>query len=174
MGRFREMLLDERVYPLSDMDMVYDYENHFYVLTPQYINKALGTNLSEVLEMTDVTNEAEMPKLWLKRVSRLVYEKLYQHTFDRDYKEFCFAKDGRWRPRIKFWLEEQALYMLNNGDIGLQAGISYEKSTSNDLYQIRGDRMYSPIMIQNMLSTGALYGGTLCYHGDFSYEKDGY
>ena len=155
MGRFREMVADERVYPLSDMDMVYDYENHFYVLTPQYINKALGTNLSEVLEMTDVTNEAEMPKLWLKRVSRLVYEKLYQHTFDRDYKEFCFAKDGRWRP-------------------GLQAGISYEKSTSNDLYQIRGDRMYSPIMIQNMLSTGALYGGTLCYHGDFSYEKDEY
>ena len=64
--------------------------------------------------------------------------------------------------------------MLNNGDIGLQAGISYEKSTSNDLYQIRGDRMYSPIMIQNMLSTGALYSGTLCYHGDFSYEKDEY
>ena len=76
MGRFRDMLADERVYPLSDMDMVYDYENHLYVLTPQYINKALGTNLSEVLEMTDVTNEAEMPKLWLKRVSRLVYEKL--------------------------------------------------------------------------------------------------
>lgn len=162
------------VYPLSDQDMFYDYEEHMYILTPQYFNKEFGINLSEVLEMTDITNPADAPKIWLKRVSRLVYMKLYSVTNQRDYREFLFAKDGYWRPHIKFWLGEMGLYLLNNGDIGMQSGISYEKSQSNDLLQMRGDRMYPPLMIQDMLSSGALYLGHNFYIGEFSYEKDGY
>lgn len=154
--------------------MVYDYNEHMYILTPTFIMQEYGINLATTLELTDVENPADMPKIWLKRVSRMIYEKLYSTTYDRAYKEFILAKNGNLRQYIQFWLGEQALYMLNNGDIGLQAGISYEKSSSNDLYQMRGDRMYSPLVIQSMKSVGALYTGNYAYVGTFSYEEDGY
>lgn len=161
-------------YPFSDQYLKYDYDRHIYVATPKYILEEFGINLSEVLEATDVTNPADLPNIWLRRVSRYVYEYLYSVTFDRDWKEFLLAKDGNWRKFILYWIGEQALYMLNNGDIGLQAGISYEKSNSNDLYQMRGERLYAPLMVQSMKSTKALYLGQSFRTKDIDYEKDGY
>ena len=166
--------MSEIVYPLSDVEMVYDYKRHIYVLTPEYINQEFGINLAEVLEFTDMTNPADAPIIWLRRVSKYVYEKIYSTSSDRNLKEFCLAKDGYWRRFIKDWLGEMALYMLNNGDVGLQAGVNFNTNTSNKLYENRGDRLYPPLMLQSMWSSGVLYLGNTRYFGTFSYEEDNY
>ncbi len=161
------------ILPYTDNHLIYDYENHMYNITPEYMLDEYGINLNDVLEDSGMISPADLPKMWLKRVSNLVYNRIYL-SGNMYGKEYVLAKDGNFRRLIKFWLGEQALYMLNSGDIGMQSGISFERGTSNELYQIRGDRMYSPLMIQSMLNTGILYMGINNVLYEPKYEEEGY
>ena len=144
--------------PFNDEYLVYDYTKHEYKGTPQLLKDFAGIDLSQELDGFGDSNESTLPQRFMDKVSRLVYQYLYNHagTTKRQMMQYILAKNLDIRDFLKDWISEQGQYMMANGYLGLESGIDYGKLKYIDMNQIRGSRSYAPLMIDSMRSLGLL------------------
>ena len=144
--------------PYNDENMIYDNETHSYALTPLAMEK-MGILLGQQLNPAGDSNPADLPQRWLKRVSMIVHNRIYSSNSAWLWLEYCLANNSQLRATIQRAMEQQALYMLSVGDLGLQAGVNVEKGTTMDLSYLRGEGRYSPDTLKILENAGLLYQG---------------
>ena len=73
--------------PYTDEAMIYDFDNHMYVLTAECVLKELNINLAESLNPTGAANVGQNPAAVLKQISFVVYSQMYDASCHNDIQE---------------------------------------------------------------------------------------
>lgn len=114
--------------PYSDEAMVYDFDNHMYILTPECVLKELNVNLAEALNPTGAANVGQNPIAVLKQISFVLYSQLYASSCNNTIQEWLAAKAESARDIIKSALKQQVLYFLFGGDLSQYNGVDIRKA----------------------------------------------
>ena len=154
-------------YPFNDNAMEYDFVRHQYVLTKEGVLNELNINLDEELNTAAVSNTANASKVFLERISTLVYNYLRQYN-NSAVIEYIVAKCPSARDIIKRALQAQLFYVLAVGDLSLSPEIEKRKLAIDD-------NCKSILLNQVVEETGVV----LTYIGRYmfavpSYEQGGY
>lgn len=124
--------------PYNDNCLIYDKSVHRYKLTELGVLQRLNRNLGDVLAdnggASDPRNE---PTLVLDRVSRQIYNYIYASTITPKRMERMLALDAAYREPIMVAMEEQLIYVLNNGDMTAHTGINLDTGMTVDLTRMR-------------------------------------
>lgn len=135
---------DTAIFPFDDGIMTYDYASHRYVLTEGGVLTELGENLELILNGTGDANPSTLARRLLNRVSKTVYDYLYGDTANEQWLEYILATYPPLRDTVKEMLQEQLLYTLMNGDIGLYSGVNIAKGQIMDIDKLRGRARVAP------------------------------
>lgn len=122
--------------PYNDERMTYDYYDHRYVLTPDHVRNELNVDLESRLNTHGTANRATLAVSYLKRVSREIYNYIYAHN-DQLLLEYICAKSETARRVICAAMEEQVLYWLANGDVGLMTGVDPKRGSYAEQKTVR-------------------------------------
>ena len=139
--------------PYSDNQMRYDAIKHRYILTVDHVLESMNIDLRDVLNTSasaDVANEAERV---LDRVSKEVYSFIYRVAAYRFITERALAKDHDARPFLLSAMEEQLLYMLQNGDLAVQSGVNVQNGMAIDKTRLRAAEI-APMAYDIMMESG--------------------
>lgn len=124
--------------PKSDTNLTYDASVHRYKLTELGVLQRLNRNLGDVLAdnggASDPRNE---PNIVLDRVSRQIYNYIYASTITPKRMERMLALDAAYREPIMAAMEEQLIYVLNNGDMTAHTGINLDTGMTIDPVRMR-------------------------------------
>lgn len=110
--------------PYDDKAMVYDKDEHRYILTIAYVEEKTGLNLVEKLNTSASDNPQRVAHFFLDRISSTIYEWVYQHNANNTMQEFLMAKLESTRDTLKRAMLEQVMYVLTNGDLSLYGGVN--------------------------------------------------
>jgi hypothetical protein len=133
--------------------MRYDAIKHRYILTVDHVLGSMNIDLRDVLNTSasaDVANEAERV---LDRVSKEVYAFIYRVAAFRFTTERALAKDHDARPFLLSAMEEQLLYMLQNGDLAVQSGVNVQNVMAIDKTRLRAAEI-APLAYDIMMDSG--------------------
>lgn len=111
-------------YPYSDEEMVYNYEEHRYVITKEYVFNKTGIDLDRVLNPGYTSTPQKLSEQVLDEISSEIYNWVYEHNQNNLYQEFVMAKSPDFRVYLKRALLEQVLYVLRNGDLLQYSGVN--------------------------------------------------
>lgn len=140
--------------PKSDDHFTYDASAHRYKLTEQGVLQRLNRNLGDVLAVNggafDPRNE---PNILLDRVSRQIYGYIYNTTITPKRKERELALNPAYRVPLMEAMEEQLIYVLNNGDLSAYTGINIETGTAIDPARMRAAEI-APLARDVLLTHG--------------------
>ena len=138
-------------YPLTDEFMVYDYENHRYILTEKDVEENLGISL--IARSKNANARAQV----LKQVSRQVYAFIHDYTLSgcEEAKDYIIATTKSGRAKIKEAMEQQLLYFLTVGDVS--------KTTDVQKRALKFDETAKAILEEYIpeLGTNLLYTGQI-------------
>lgn len=170
----------EIIYPYGDDAMVYDLDEHRYILTEQCVLKELNINLGVRLNSRGSATVQKVPSEILDQISQTIYGEIYKCSIFNDFQEYLLAKMPSARKIIKEAMKQQVLYFLVNGDTSRYSGIDIKNSKALDLKVLRNKSVLDPrteqILWKPIKETGLsiLYSGYYSINYDFSYEKDNY
>lgn len=102
-------------YPLSDGDMIYDFNSHRYILTPDYIVNKLGIDIQARVGSNRAIASANLINILLNNISIQVYGFIFAHN-NRKTLEYLVAKSPSARQIIMDAMGQQAVYILSVGD----------------------------------------------------------
>ena len=139
--------------------LIFDSESGRYILTAEYVTKETGVDLAAWLNTAGDSNPADVPRRFLKRVSMIIYNFIEKKTFKN---RGAINADILAPQRCNSFCEaltNQVLYMVNNGDFGLQSGINIRDGRAMSLPELRGDVRISPDAIDCLFAGGFLYAG---------------
>lgn len=157
-------------YPLSTDEMYYDYDEHMYVLTADYVTKKTGVNLILMINSPYITDKNTAVKNLLTDISRQIYSFVYSYNVPyNDYQEYLMAKSEIARDLIRIALLKQLGYIIRNGKINEFVGTNVSFNQSNaatPLEDMRGARSIHPEAIQT-LSRPLENGEKLLYSGRY-------
>lgn len=163
-------------YPLTDELMFYDFEEHRYILTAKDILDVKGENLATRLNRGRANNIENVVGDFLDEVSTTIYNLIYSANNKNTEQCYLVAKTKTGRRLIKKAMEEQCMYMLNNGDLNLFSGVDVRKGQVMENFDARA---YSP-KAKNILATiipevgySLLYSGQIYFKAP-SYEEGNY
>lgn len=125
-------------YPFNDEEMVYDYKRHRYYLRGSYVLNELGENLDVLLNTSGDANPSTLTTRFLRRVSDIVYNWIYQDSMNHEWLEYIMALHPPLREVIKDMLISQTLYVLNNGFVADYTGLNIAKGQSMPIRELRG------------------------------------
>ena len=138
-------------YPYSDEFMVYDYENHRYILTEKDVEVNLGISLSARSKNANARAQV------LKQVSRQIYSFIHDYslTGSEIVKDYVIATTENGRKKIKEAMEQQLIYFLTVGDVS--------RTTDETKRKMRIDETAKSILEEYLpeLGTNLLYTGKL-------------
>ena len=164
-------------YPYNDEYMVYDYDEHRYILTEKAVLDKNNINLQERLNVGGEVNRERTPQIFLDSVSDLVYSQIYDYSSQPSIQEYQLAKCPSARKVIMKAMLDQVDYVLVNGFLNQYGGIDLKKGSKLD--GIEGK--YLAPLSKSKLSKPLVETGTpLLYAGKYSmifkpdYEKWGY
>jgi len=147
--------------PISDDNMTYNTEKHRYILTEEYVREQ-GIDLSLVLNTEHMPEPSKAPKLFLERVSFLVYSNIYKYGRQRAAKEYILACNPDMREVIKNAMIERIFYIYGSGDLSTKSGAIIENGTRVNTQ----DLIASP-QEENILRTAGLL-----HRGEYYLQKD--
>lgn len=161
--------------PYSDTCMRYDAQKHRYVLLETYVLEQMNVDLREILDTSTVADTANAIDKLLDRLSMEVYSYVYRIVPHRYATERSLALDNAARPYILRALEEQLLYVLNNGDILAYSGVNLTSGATIDKSRILASGI-SPLAEDALYESGYLCAVVPRYKRDISpnYEEEGY
>jgi hypothetical protein len=140
--------------PYSDTSMTYDYDNHRYVLTENFVRDS-GIDLSLHLNTEQYAVPSKAPGIFLDRISQLVYGNIYNYGRERETKEFLLACDEKLRPAIRDAMLERIRYMASSGDLSVKSGALIQHGTRIEVE----DLISSPQEKDILRATGILHRG---------------
>lgn len=135
------MATTDLIIPYDDDYMIYDWEEHRYVLTPKAIIDKVGEDLSIILNKGRSVNTQMLPQMFLDEISDFIYTDIYNHSNQNDIQEFYLAKLETTRKIIFRAMLEQVKYALVNGLLHQYAGVDLKKNTKSPDFT---DRLISP------------------------------
>lgn len=146
------------IYPYNDSAMIYDINNHFYVLNSNFVLNEMAIDLIRELKAQDSPIRSKIEERYLSRVSLLIYNFIYSFNQNNsiDYMEYLLAKKPEWRTPIQKALEEQVLFMSVNPDVSQTRGVNLIKGTK---LQTKREDAISPIAQDILQNAGILYTG---------------
>lgn len=124
-------------YPYSDTRMRYDMSAHRYVLKEEHVLEKMNIDLRDVLNTSASADVGEAVKVFLGRISSEVYGFIYRTVAHRYSTERMLAKDAEAREMLLRAMEEQLLYVLQNGDLGAFSGVNVSSGTVVDRASMR-------------------------------------
>lgn len=154
---------DTYLKPFSDNKLEYDYQNHWYLINPQYIINTYGELPSD-------------PQVWKQMQYQLtnnVYRYIYRFKTgreDHDHIEWELAYNQRFREVIAYALLEQYAYATtSSGDIlQLQHGVDINNQKTVEEGVLRKELVISTFAQESMLQNGMLESG---FRTNFDYEN---
>ncbi len=161
--------------PYSDNHLTYDASVHRYKLTELGVLQRLNRNLGDVLAdnggASDPRNE---PNIVLDRVSRQIYGFIYSHTAAPLRREREMALNPAYRAPLMEAMEEQLIYVLNNGDMSAHTGINLDTGMTVDPNRLRQAEI-AP-MARDILTRCGLCSVVINYWSDIvpDYDGEGY
>ena len=161
--------------PYSDNYLTYDAAVHRYKLTELGVLQRLNRNLGDVLAdnggASDTRNE---PTIVLDRISRQIYGFIYSHTAAPLRREREMALNPSYRAPLMEAMEEQLIYILNNGDMSAHTGINLDTGMTVDPDRMR--RAEIAPMARDILTRCGLCSVVINYWTDIvpDYEGEGY
>lgn len=104
--------------PFNDADLIYNYEEHRYVPTTDFILRKTGIDLvnGNVLNSVDDANPSELGDRVLDEISAHIYATIYGMTLNENYVSFMLACDTEYRDRLKRVFVNEVRYALRAGD----------------------------------------------------------
>ena len=127
----------EKKHPYNDSAMRYDMTNHRYVLEVDHVRNALNINLEDELEAGGSADRANAARVFLDRVSRTIYDYILSATPTPRKREMDLALCPEYRAALRVAMEEQAVYILNNGELGAWSGVNLDTGAVIDRAAIR-------------------------------------
>lgn len=164
-------------YPYDDEYLIYDYENHRYILTERACLDKLNTNLGERLNVGGSANKERAINSFLDEISDLVYSQIYDYSNQWQIQEYQIAKMPSARNVIMRAMLKQVDYVLLNGFINQYGGVDLKKGTSmGDLSGKFLAPLSKSILCKNLIETGIplLYAGKYPMLFKPNYEKENY
>ena len=150
--------------PYTDEAMIYDFDNHMYVLTAECVLKELNINLAEALNPTGAANVGQNPAAVLKQISFVVYSQMYAGSCNNTIQEWLAAKAQSARDIIKSALKQQVLYFIFGGDLSQYNGVDIRKGRKMPDFD---SKILAPnarnILERNLKETGK----SLMYTGEY-------
>ena len=136
----------------------YSLTTHRYTLKEEYMKDVYGIELTSVLDSTGDINPATLPKRWLDRISRNVYNFIYgqlKEPMQRKVREYKLAMESDWIDCLQDAMGEQAFATLSeNNDNTLNSGIDVEKGKVTDRIDLQ--KAAVAITTENTLRNGGL------------------
>ena len=158
--------------PYSDNYLTYDYAVHRYKLTELGVLQRLNRNLGDVLAdnggASDTRNE---PSIVLDRVSRQIYGFVFSHTAAPLRREREMALNPAYRAPLMEAMEEQLIYILNNGDMSAHTGINLDTGMTVDPDRMR--RAEIAPMARDILTRCGLLSVVIDYQRDITPDYEG-
>ena len=156
-------------------EMFYDKRKHRYVLTEECVLEDMNIDLNVVLNTSDVADVANAPRKLLERVSMLVYGFIYKLVPYRYKTERMLALDDEYRDYILEAMQEQLLYILNNGDFSGLTGVNLDSGMVIDQRAMRTAEI-SPIAKDILITSGIINVSIKKYERDITplYAEEGY
>lgn len=164
-------------YPYDDEYLIYDYENHRYILTERACLDKLNINLGERLNVGGLANKERAVKSFLDEISDLVYSQIYDYSNQWQIQEYQIAKMPSARNVIMRAMLKQVDYVLLNGFINQYGGVDLKKGTSmGDLSGKFLAPLSKSILCKDLIETGIplLYAGKYPMIFKPDYEKENY
>lgn len=164
-------------YPFNDEYMIYDYEEHRYILTPQAVLDKLNIDLAERLNVGGQSNNERASNMFLEEISNIVYSAIYDYSSQVPIIEYQLAKYPSARKRIMKAMLKQVDYALVNGVLNQYSGVNLQKNTIIDNIS---DRYLAPLSKSELLKPLDESGQPILYCGKYSivfkpkYEEEGY
>lgn len=164
-------------YPYNDEYMVYDYEEHKYVLTEKAVLDKGNINLYERLNVGGGANAERVAQMFLQEISDLVYAQIYDYSSQPLIQEYQIAKCPSARRIIMKAMLKQIDYVLVNGFLNQYGGIDLKKNSKLDGLDGRYLAPLSKSVLSNPLAetgTPLMYAGKYPFIFRANYEKEGY
>lgn len=167
-------------YPYTDEYMIYDFDQHRYILTNKYCLDYLGLNLTEELNKGRQTIDVTVADSVLDQISLLVYNWIYSFGMDNDWQEYCLAKCPSLRPIIMKALGEQVLYFRLNGMNHKFAGVNQMKGTIMEIAKLRNESVIDYTVEQLFKKKVKELGVSILYPANtgllkvYDYEEENY
>ena len=164
-------------YPYNDEYLVYDYENHRYILTERAVLDKLNTNLVERLNVGGSANKERAVNAFLDEISELVYSQIYDYSSQWEIQQYQIAKVPSARNVIMRAMLKQVDYVLLNGFINQYSGVDMKKGS---IMQGFSGKYLAPlsksILSNNLTETGVplLYAGKYSMIFKPNYEEENY
>ena len=161
-------------YPLSGQDMVYDFEEHKYILKLDYVTQKTGVDLVLKMNSPYIVDKTTAANSFLRNISEEIYAYVFSYNLDNDYQEYLMAKSPLAREALRTAFLAQLGYILRNGKIDEYVGINLDyvnTSANTSLEDLRGERSIHPQAIQALRRT-LENNKRLLYNGCYSYDSD--
>lgn len=161
--------------PVSDELMFYDFEEHRYVLTPKDILDRFGINLAVRLNKRGANNIENVAKNFLDLISLDVYDFIFTYNINNKTQEWLIAKTKTGRNLIKKAMEQQVLYVMNNGDLNNYSGVDVRNGRVMEDFSARA---IAPLAKQILAKLIPEIGRSVLYSGFIggcpNYEEGGF
>lgn len=161
--------------PFADNRMKYDYNKHRYVLTEEHVLESMNIDLRAILNTSMSADMANVVDRLIDRVSFEVYSFIYRVCAFRYETEKTLALDNGARGVILEALEEQLLYILQNGDLAAMSGVNVQTGLAMDKSAKRAAEI-APLAEDVLISSG--YVSAIIPRGMRDiiphYEEEGY
>lgn len=106
----------DNTYPLTDSNMIYDFNKHRYILTADYALNVLGIDLIEKLGgVRSINAQGAVNALLDMRISLRIYSLLYSHN-DKQLLEYIMAKSPSARKILLEAMGQQLLHLVTYGE----------------------------------------------------------
>lgn len=161
--------------PFDDNRMKYSFQKHRYILTEEHVLESMNIDLRDVLNTSASADVANAVECFLDRVSREVYAFIYRVAAYRYKTERALAHDPEARLAIQEAMEEQVLYLFQNGDISAFSGINLQTGITVDKSRMRAAEI-APLAYDIIMSSGYVSAIITRGIGDISprYTEEGY
>ena len=157
--------MEEFTQPFDNDEMTYNMEEHRYVLKEEYV-RSRGIDLGLILNTETAPIPEVVGKLFLDRVSQMVYNNIYSYGREAYKKEYILACDPTKRNIIRDAMMERIEYICDSGDLSTKSGIVINQGTRIDI----GDLTASPQEINILRKSGLLHRGQYFFIIDSTLE----
>lgn len=137
--------------PYNDADMTYDFENHRYIPTLNFIKRKTGIDLKsgEILNDVDDSDPSTLGARVLDDMSDHLYRSLYMYAAkNRYYAEYLLATNEECRVRLKRAFINEVKFVLRNGDFWFSLS-EYDRvnKISEDTYNLMAEELPNGIKL---------------------------
>lgn len=154
-------------YPYSNNDMKYDYATHRYTLTPECVLRELGLDLGTEANVAGNANPSAFALQALNKISRQVYNYIYETASDTAEWEKLLAVTPSVRDKLKRMMLAQLEYVSNAGYAPNTSGINRTTGQMMDVNLLRGRVKVADEVEQIANQTVAEWGVCMRYLGQF-------